>query len=81
MKLPKLKRKYSRIDGICLLGVYIGCDFILDVLPAREFTYKSIYISELSSPFVFWLMIAFMAVTILVSIYGLLFWEFEQNSN
>jgi len=60
MKLPKLKSKFSRIEGICFFAFLIGVNYLWDVIPDREFTYKNIFISEATNPFLFWLIIIFM---------------------
>tara|TARA_R110000787_G_scaffold210646_2_gene320426 strand:- start:990 stop:1238 length:249 start_codon:yes stop_codon:yes gene_type:complete len=80
MKLPKLKSKFSRIEYLCLFGVFIGIDYLYEVIPEREFTYKNIFISEATNPFAFWFMVAFMFFVTIFSLYGALFMEFDERN-
>jgi len=80
MKLPKLKRKFSRIEGICFFAVLIGVNYLWEVIPDREFTYKNIFISEAANPFAFWLMVGFMSLVTIFALYGALFMQFDKRN-
>ncbi|MEW6984378.1 hypothetical protein AAD001_17120 [Colwelliaceae bacterium 6471] len=80
MKLPKLKSKFSIIEGICAFAVLIGVNYLWEVIPSREFTYKNIFISETANPFAFWLMVAFMSFVTIFALYGALFMEFDKRN-
>ena len=75
----KLKRKYTMIDFIFLIGILITSNYLYKSFIREEVFIRAIKVSKFESPFLYWGMLSFMIVGLVLIIFLILFYNSEEG--